>query len=92
MNLQTRKRLTDLEDELMVAWRSGQRDSWGVWDGHVHSVLFYMDNHRGPTAQHMELCSMLCGSLDGRGVWRRMDPCVPIADSFTVHMKLSQGF
>ena len=22
----------------------------------------------------MELCSVLCGSLDGRGVWGRMDP------------------
>ena len=25
----------------------------------------------------MELCSMLCGSLDGRWVWVRMDPCHP---------------
>ena len=27
-----------------------------------------MDNE-GPTVQHRELCLMLCGSLDGRGVW-----------------------
>ena len=26
--------------------------------------------------EHMELCSMSCGSLDGRGVCRRMDACV----------------
>ena len=32
-----------------------------------------MDNQEGPTVEHVELCSMLCGSLDGRGVWRRMD-------------------
>ena len=32
-----------------------------------------MDNKQGPTVQHMELCSMLCGSLDERGVWERMD-------------------
>ena len=32
-----------------------------------------MDNQQGPTEQHRELCSMLCGSLDGRGVWGRMD-------------------
>ena len=31
-----------------------------------------MDNE-GPTVQHRELCLMLCGSLDGRGVWGRMD-------------------
>ena len=29
----------------------------------------------------MELCSMLCGSLDGRGVWGRMDTCICVAES-----------
>ena len=32
-----------------------------------------MDNQQGPTVEHRELCSVLCGSLDGRGVWGRMD-------------------
>ena len=35
-----------------------------------------MDTLQGPTVQHMELCSMLCGSLDGSGVWGRMDTCM----------------
>ena len=30
---------------------------------------------------NMELCSMLCASLDGRGVWGRMDPCMCMAES-----------
>ena len=30
---------------------------------------------------HRELCSMLCGSLDGRGVWGRMDLCICAAAS-----------
>ena len=34
--------------------------------------LIKMDNQQGPTVQPMELCSMLCGILDGRGVWGRM--------------------
>ena len=34
--------------------------------------MFKMDNQQGPTEEHMELCSMLCGSQDGRGVWERM--------------------
>ena len=34
-----------------------------------------MDNRQGPTVQPREFCSMLCGSLDGRGVWGRMDTC-----------------
>ena len=45
MNLQNRKRLTDLEKELMVAGGKGQ----GVWDGHVHAAIFKMDNQQGPT-------------------------------------------
>ena len=56
-------------------------DSQGVWDGHVHTAMFKMDNQQGPTVQHMELCSMLCGSLDGRGVWGRMDTCVCMTES-----------
>ena len=31
--------------------------------------------------QHMELCSMLCGSLDGRAVWGRLDTCMCMAES-----------
>ena len=29
----------------------------------------------------MELCSGLCGSLDGRGVWGRMETCICMAES-----------
>ena len=29
----------------------------------------------------MELCSMLCGSLIGRGVWGRMDTCKCLVES-----------
>ena len=29
----------------------------------------------------MELCSMLCGRLDGRRVWGRMDTCTCMAES-----------
>ena len=66
----------------MVAWgRIGGRDSQGVWDGHVHTALFKMDNREGPTVWHRELCSMLHSSLDGRGVWGRMDTCVYMTES-----------
>ena len=40
-----------------------------------------MDNQRKPIVQHMELCSMLCASLDGRGLWGRMDTCICMAES-----------
>ena len=46
-----------------------RRDSYGVWDGYVHTDLFKVDNQQGSTVEHIELCSVLCGSLVGRGVW-----------------------
>ena len=51
--------------------------------------------HQGPPAQLKfcfgELCSMLCGSLDGRGVWGRKGACVyEWLSPFAVHLKLSQ--
>ena len=44
-------------------------------------AVFNMDSQQGPAYQHRELCSLLCGSLDGRGVWGRMDTCICIAES-----------
>ena len=40
-----------------------------------------MNNQHRPTVYHMELCSMLCCSLDGRGVWGRMDTCINMTES-----------
>ena len=40
-----------------------------------------LDNQQGPTVKHMELYSMLWGSMDGRGVWGRIDTCVCMAES-----------
>ena len=48
-----------------------------------------MDNQQGPTVQHRELCSVLCGSLDGgefEGEWIQV--CIWLSP-FTVHLKLT---
>ena len=37
-------------------------------NGDVHTAVFKMEDQQGPTGQHTECCSMLCGSLDGREV------------------------
>ena len=79
MNLQNRKRLTDLKSELIIAGKG--RESYQVWDGHVHTAIFKMDNQQGPAVQHMELWSMFCGSLHGRGVWGRVDTGICVAES-----------
>ena len=47
----------------------------------VHTAIFKMDNKQGPTVEHTEFCSMLCGSLDGSGVWGRMNMCKRMAES-----------
>ena len=48
--LQNRNRFTDLENELMVpGGDGGRRDRLGVWDWHVHTAIFKIDNQQGPT-------------------------------------------
>ena len=44
-----------------------------------YTALYKLDNQQGLPVQHMEL---KCGSLDGRGVWGRMDICICMAESF----------
>ena len=47
MNLFTKLRiLTDLENKLMVA---RGKDGGRVWDRHVHTTIFKMDNKQGQT-------------------------------------------
>ena len=65
------------------------RDNSGIWDGHTRTAIFKMDNQQGPPVQRTELCSVLCGSLDGRGVSGRTDTCVCMAESLPVHLKPS---
>ena len=41
------------------------RDSEGVWNGHVHTAIFKMDNQQGPTVRQMELCQRYVGAWMG---------------------------
>ena len=40
----------------------------------------------------MELCSMLCGSLGGRGVWVRTDTCICMTESLETTTTLLIGY
>ena len=51
-------------------------------DQYTHTAIFKMDNQQGPTVEHRELCSLLGGSLDGRGVWGKTDTWVCMASPF----------
>ena len=69
---------------------AGERDSLGLWGGHVHTAIFKVDNQQGPTVQHRELCSTLYGSLVGRGVRGRSIYVYVWLSPFAVHLNLSQ--
>ena len=51
MNLLTKQKKTDLENKPMVVeWGKDGGKGWlGSLDGHVHTVIFKMDNQEGPT-------------------------------------------
>ena len=56
---------------------------WGAWWAAIYGVVQSWTRLKRLSDQqwHMELCSMLCGSLDGRGVWGRVDTCIHMAES-----------
>ena len=57
---------------------------------HVHGAIFKMGNQQRPAVQHKELCSVLCGSLDGRGFGGERVHTHAGLNPFTVCLKLSQ--
>ena len=78
MNLLTKQRLTDLENELPVAC--------------THTAVFKMDNQQGPTVYNTELCSVLYGSLAWMGgeFGRERIHVYAWLSPFTAHLKLSK--
>ena len=85
MNLQIRKRLMDLENargQGGVEMECGERAvrEFGM-DMYTLLYLKWITNKD----LLLEFCSMLCGSLDGKGVWGRMDMygciCICIVES-----------
>ena len=69
---------TDLENELMVD-KGRTLTEFGMV---MHTLLYLKQvTKKDLLYKHMELCSMLCGSLDVSGVWRRMDTCICMAES-----------
>ena len=79
---QHRELCSILCNNLMVPrGKDGGRAKQGVWDAHGHTAVFNMENQQGPAVQHRGLYSVSCGSLDGRGIWGKMDTCTSVAES-----------
>ena len=51
--IQKRKRLQTQKINLWLPEGKDQAKRQGVWDGHVHTAIFKMDNQQGPNVQHM---------------------------------------
>ena len=79
--MSVRNRLIDFQKVIVAREKEWGRNNQGIWNGHVHTATFKMGNQQGSTVQPRELHSVLCGSLDGRGVWGRMDTCICMAES-----------
>ena len=79
MNLQNRKRLTDLENKLMVARGEGRREGIVREFGMDMYTLLYLKWITNEDLLYSP--GMLHGSMDGKGIWRRMDTCIHMAGS-----------
>ena len=70
----------------MNLWLPGgqgrEKDRLGICNWHVHTAIFKIDNQQGPTVQHREHCSILCNKLNGKRIWKRIDICICITESF----------
>ena len=94
INLFTKQKQTHkLRERTYGYWSGGEgwgggRENQGVWDRHVLTAIFKMDNQQGPTVQHRDLCSMLCAVWMGGefgGEWIHVYVWL---SHFAVHLKL----
>ena len=56
MNLFTKQKQTNRLRELTQGYQRegwGKRDSQGVWNEHIHTAIFKMENQQGPALQLM---------------------------------------
>ena len=83
MNLFTKRKQTHRLTEGTYACGGEEGQGKGiVKDQQVHAAVFKMESQQEPSVQHRERCSMLCGSLDGRGIQGRRDTHVCMSESF----------
>ena len=69
---------TDSESEYKLMVTKGGRewgDGLGVWDWHLHTVVYGMTGQRGPAVEHRELCPISQDHLCGKRIRKRTDVC-----------------
>ena len=74
MNLPNRKRLTDLANLWLPRGGKGTLREFGM---DMYTLLYLKDL----LYSTKNSAQQLCGNLDGRGVWGRMDTCICMTES-----------
>ena len=60
----------------------GGKDGVGVWHWHAHTEVYGMIGQWGPAVQHRELYPVFSDNLRGKRIYKRMDMCICMAESF----------
>ena len=69
MNLFTKQKQTHRLGKQTYGYQRGKvegRDKLGVWDSHIHTIIYKTDNQQQPTVQHRKLYSVFCNNLYGK--------------------------
>ena len=58
----------------MYGHQGGKRwDELGDWDWHICTTMYKIDNSWLSTVYHRELCSVLCGDLNGKEIQKEKE-------------------
>ena len=57
----------------------------GVWDWHVHTAIFRIDNQQGPTIWYKKLCSILFNSLNGKRIHKLLERVCKVCVVYIYH-------
>ena len=58
---------------MVTKGESRGRDKLGGWDEQIHTTVYKIDKHQGPTVRHRELYSIFCNNLQWKRVGKRID-------------------
>ena len=88
INLLTKQKETHRHK--MNLWFLGVRDSWGVWEGHVHTGVFKMDNQQDLLYSIWNSAQCYVPAWMGRGFGGEWIHIYGWLSPFSVHLKLPQ--
>ena len=90
MNLFTKQKQNHRLRKQTYGYQRGKlegRGKLGVWDWHIYTAVFKIDNQQGCTVQHRELYSIFCNNLNGKRIWKSIDICITESLCYTSETK-----